>query len=64
MTRGELVLAIQGGTDCELTDNVLMSMTDQELRDHLAEHGATNWGDSSRADYYIRTNGGDWSEDH
>jgi hypothetical protein len=42
VTRDELILALKEHTNCELTDNVLMTFSDQELRDHLAEHHAND----------------------
>ena len=51
MSRDELLLALIGYSGCELTENVLMTMSDAELREHLAEHddsefyeNTTVWG--------------------
>jgi hypothetical protein len=38
MGREELILALVEHSGCELTENVLMTMSDAELSEHLAEH--------------------------
>ena len=38
MTRDELIQALIESENCELTENVLMSMNEAELREHINDH--------------------------